>query len=94
MFVCCMCCVLSGRGLCDRPITRPEESYRLWCVTECDLEKTARSARLKLTVGCNASKRRRSRRLWKLVSLLISKTFAYLFLNLTPCMLWIVIIRK
>jgi len=24
--------VLSGRGLCDELITRPEESYRLWCV--------------------------------------------------------------
>jgi hypothetical protein len=32
MFVCCECCVLSGRGLCDELITRPEESYRLWCV--------------------------------------------------------------
>ena len=31
-FVCCECCVLSGRGLCDELITRPEESYRLWCV--------------------------------------------------------------
>ena len=31
-FVCCECCVLSGRGLCDGLITRPEESYRLWCV--------------------------------------------------------------
>ena len=29
MFVCCECCVLSGRGLCDGLITRPEESYRL-----------------------------------------------------------------
>jgi hypothetical protein len=38
MFVCCECCVLSGRGLCDELITRPEESYRLWCVV-CDLEK-------------------------------------------------------
>ena len=38
MFVCCECCVLSGRGLCDEPITRPEESYRLWCVVVCDLE--------------------------------------------------------
>jgi hypothetical protein len=28
--------VLSGRGLCDGPISRPEESYRLWCVSECD----------------------------------------------------------
>jgi len=23
MFVCCECCVLSGRGLCDELITRP-----------------------------------------------------------------------
>jgi len=29
---------LSGRGLCDELITRPEESYRLWCVVVCDLE--------------------------------------------------------
>jgi hypothetical protein len=32
MFVSCECCVLSGRGLCDGPITRPEESCRVWCV--------------------------------------------------------------
>jgi hypothetical protein len=38
MFVCCECCVLSGRGLCDGLVTRPEESYRLWCVVVCDLE--------------------------------------------------------
>jgi hypothetical protein len=38
MFVCCECCVLSGRGLYDGLITRPEESYRLWCVVMCDLE--------------------------------------------------------
>ena len=30
--VCRECCVLSGRGRCDRSITRPEESYRVWCV--------------------------------------------------------------
>ena len=30
--------VLSCRGLCDELITRPEESYRLWCVVVCDLE--------------------------------------------------------
>jgi len=35
--LCCECCVLSGRGLCDELITRPEESYRLWCVVVCDL---------------------------------------------------------
>jgi len=38
MSVCCECCVLSGRGLCDELISRPEESYRLWCVVVCDLE--------------------------------------------------------
>ena len=30
--------MLSGRGLWDELITRPEESYRLWCVVVCDLE--------------------------------------------------------
>jgi hypothetical protein len=38
MFVCCVCCVLSGRGLYDELITCPEESYRLWCVVVCDHE--------------------------------------------------------
>ena len=38
MSVCCECCVLSGRGLCDELITRTEESYQLWCVFVCDLE--------------------------------------------------------
>jgi hypothetical protein len=38
IFVCCECRVLSGRDLCDEPITRPEESYRLCCVIVCDLE--------------------------------------------------------
>ena len=31
--VSCECCVLSGRGLCDVPITRTEESYREWLVS-------------------------------------------------------------
>jgi len=39
MFFYCECCVLSGRGFCDELITRPEVSYRLWCVV-CDLETT------------------------------------------------------
>jgi len=38
MSVCCECCVLSGRGLCNALIKRPKESYRLWCVVVCDLE--------------------------------------------------------
>jgi hypothetical protein len=32
MSVSCECCLLSGRGLCDELVPRPEESYRLWCV--------------------------------------------------------------
>ena len=30
--VCCECCVLSGTGLFVELITRPGESYRVWCV--------------------------------------------------------------
>jgi len=33
----CECWVLSGRGLCEGPITRTEESYRLCCFVVCDL---------------------------------------------------------
>jgi hypothetical protein len=39
MFVCCTVFVLSGRVLCDGPIPRPGESYRVWCVLECDQVK-------------------------------------------------------
>ena len=46
MFVCCECFVLSGRGLRDGLITRPEESYRLWRVVVCDQE-TSKTRRLK-----------------------------------------------
>jgi len=63
MFVCYDCCVLSGRGLCDGLITRPEESYRLWRVVACDQE-TSKTRRLKPATGlwkiqpqgCNAKK--------------------------------------
>jgi len=50
MFVCCECCVLSGRRLCDELITRPEESYRLWRFVLCDLE-TSKMRRLKPATG-------------------------------------------
>jgi len=35
---------LSGRGLCDELVTRPEESYRLCCVVVCDLETSRMGA--------------------------------------------------
>jgi len=31
MSVCSEYCMLSGRGLCDELITRPEESYHMFC---------------------------------------------------------------
>jgi hypothetical protein len=34
MSVCCECCFLSSRGLCDELITLPKNSYWLWCVVE------------------------------------------------------------
>ena len=37
MYVCCECCVFSGRDLCNELITHPQESYLLWCVVVCDL---------------------------------------------------------
>jgi hypothetical protein len=51
MFVSCECCVLlSGRGLCEEPIPRPEESYRLWCVSQCD-QKELQTSTLKRETG-------------------------------------------
>jgi len=45
IFVCYECFVLSGRSLCDEMVTRPEESYRLWCVVVCGVE-TSRMKRM------------------------------------------------
>jgi len=39
MSVCCECCTLPGRGLCDDLITRPEKSYQLWCDLETSWKK-------------------------------------------------------
>jgi hypothetical protein len=51
MSVCCEWTVLSGRGLCDELITRPEESYRLWRVVVCDQE-TSWMRRPRPAFGC------------------------------------------
>ena len=47
---CFSVCVLPGRGLCDRLITRPEESYKLWRVVVCDQE-TSNTRRLNTATG-------------------------------------------
>ena len=57
MSVCCDCCVLSGRGLCYALITRPEESYRLWCVVVCDLE-TSRMRRPWPALGRSSTRKK------------------------------------
>jgi len=59
MFVCCECCVLSGRGLCNELITRPEESYRLWCVVVCDVE-TSRMRRPLPALGRSATAKKKN----------------------------------
>jgi hypothetical protein len=56
--VSCECCVSSGRDLCDWPIPHPEEFYRLWCVTMCDLE-TLRMRRPWPALGCSTRKKNR-----------------------------------
>ena len=59
MSVCVVCCVLSDRGLCDGLTTRPEESYRMWCVVVCDLE-TSRMRRPWPALGRSATKETRN----------------------------------
>jgi hypothetical protein len=54
IFVCCDCCVLWGRGLCDEMIIRPEESYGLLCVM-CDVQ-TSRMRRPWPALGRSATK--------------------------------------
>jgi len=46
MFLYCECCVLSGRGLCDKLITHPEESYGCLSIVSvvcCQVEVSATS---------------------------------------------------
>ena len=57
MSVRCECCVLSGRGLGDALIMRPEESYRLWCIVVCDLE-TSRMRRPWSALGRSATRKK------------------------------------
>ena len=59
MSVWCEHCVLSGRGLCNEPITRPEGSYRLYCVVVCDLE-TSWMRRSWPNGGCCAKKKKKT----------------------------------
>ena len=44
--------MLSGTGLCDGLITRPEESHRLWCVLACDRGTSSQAAQTRK--GCKS----------------------------------------
>ena len=57
--------MLSGRGVCDKLIIRPEGSYRLWRVVVCDLETSKEEAKSPLksyeykpTMGCDAERKK------------------------------------
>ena len=57
--------MLSGRGLCDELITRPEESYRMWRVVVCDLETSKEEVKSSLkgctykpTMGCDVERKK------------------------------------
>jgi hypothetical protein len=56
MFVCCGCCALSGRGLCDGLITCPEESYRMWRVV-CVISKNLVNEEAIAPVGLQGHKK-------------------------------------
>jgi len=57
MFVWCDYCVLSGRGLCDGLITRPEEFYRLWRVVVCNQECSNEETKARYGAVKNTTKR-------------------------------------
>jgi hypothetical protein len=63
----CVCWVLSGRCFCDELNTRPEESYRLWCVVVCDLE-TSWIRRSWPTASCRAENKQTLLQLIKVVT--------------------------
>jgi hypothetical protein len=78
MFVCCECCVLSGRGHCDELITRPDESYRLWCVVVCDLENLKNEEAM-IRVG----KQRHKKKIFLIIHFTCKLLMFVILLNLT-----------
>jgi hypothetical protein len=79
MYVAYECFVLSNRRLCDEPIPRPEEFYRLWCVIVCNLE-TSRMRQSWPALGCCAREKK--------------VIFCYLVQVLYGCETWCVILMK
>jgi len=65
MDVCCECCVLSGRDLCDGTITRPEESYRMW---DLEISRMMRSCSAGGGGGCRAKNKQNKARILRMRS--------------------------
>jgi len=56
MSVCCDCCVLSGRGICDGPITHSEEFYGVWC--DWVWSRNLNNEEVSAYEGCRATKKK------------------------------------
>jgi hypothetical protein len=78
MSVCCDCCVLSSRGLCDELITRPEESYRLCCVVVCDLENLKNEEAMTRT---GSQRHKKTVIDWFIFLLLMFQCFCYTYVS-------------
>jgi len=78
MFVLCEYCVLSGRGLCDELITRPEESYRVCCVIVCDLENL-KNVEAVTRIGSQLHKKK------KLCVCVCVYTYTYIYMYIYVC---------
>jgi len=72
MFVCCECCVFSGREFCDELITCPEESYRLWSVVVCDLENLVNDEAM-TRVGSQRHKKKRGNKTFQSTEVFIRR---------------------
>ena len=55
---CCEYCVVSGRGVCNELITRPDESYRQWCLVVCDLRRNLKNEEAVARVGPQRHKKK------------------------------------
>ena len=86
MSVCCECCVLLGRGFCDELITRPEKSYRLWCVNVCDRE-TPRMRRPWPALGRYATRKKERKKERKKNACLTTYRFNFVFQS-NYCRIW------
>ena len=84
MSVSCECCVLPGRGLCNKLITHPEESYQLWCIIACNLE-TSRMRMPQPELGSSTTRKKKIN-INTNIALMVNKClYIDLFICLSAC---------